>query len=179
MANKSKIKGSSGERELCQILGGIFNDKFIRVPNSGAMVGGLNAARKAAMNLGQIKLFKGDLICPDSLPKMVIESKSYRSFPWHQLIRNDQVKMLEGKDGWIQQTLDATDPGDIWFLCMKFNNVGWFVLFNPKLLTEKSKLKGLQAEYKMPNMIIWKDYFVADLVDFFTTYATELKTLCS
>jgi hypothetical protein len=179
MASPSKTKGKSGERELCKILEGIFNEPFQRVFSSGAFVGGKNAFRRQTLSETVVRAAKGDIVPPDSMPKLVIECKSYRSFPWHQLVRTGEVKVLEGKEGWIPQTLDAVDPGDIWFLCMKFNNIGWFVLFKPALLNEAAKAKGLQLEYIMPNVIVWKDYLVADLVDFFKTYANELKILCA
>lgn len=51
---KSKDKGSAAERELCKLLGGIFNGPFIRSANSGAFVGGKNASRKANLSENQI-----------------------------------------------------------------------------------------------------------------------------
>ena len=46
MASKSKNKGKGFEREVCKILGEIYDDNFERVPHSGAFVGGRVHLRK-------------------------------------------------------------------------------------------------------------------------------------
>ena len=45
MTSKSKTKGKSWERDVCNFLTELYNDSFIRVPNSGAYVGGKNEYR--------------------------------------------------------------------------------------------------------------------------------------
>ena len=40
MSKKSKQKGKSWERDVCIFLSELYSDSFIRVPNSGAYVGG-------------------------------------------------------------------------------------------------------------------------------------------
>ena len=87
MTAKSKIKGNAGERELCKLLSEIFLGSFVRVPNSGANVGGKNVHRRASLSTTQDRAFRGDIIPPDHLPKLIIESKSYKSFPFHQLLQ--------------------------------------------------------------------------------------------
>ena len=42
MTSKSKSKGKSWERDVCVFLSKLYNDSFIRVPNSGAYTGGKN-----------------------------------------------------------------------------------------------------------------------------------------
>ena len=54
MSNKSKEKGKTFEREACQMLKDAFRLSFNRVPNSGAFVGGMNAARMESMSDNQI-----------------------------------------------------------------------------------------------------------------------------
>ena len=45
MVSKSKAKGKSWERDVCNFLSELYHDSFIRVPNSGAYVGGKNEYR--------------------------------------------------------------------------------------------------------------------------------------
>lgn len=122
--SKSKRKGNGAELELCKLLGAALGGTFTRVPNSGAFTGGKNAARKANLSETQMKIYKGDIIPPDHLPKLVLESKFYAEFPWHQLLSEGPVLML---DDWIKQALDAVDPGDEWFVCFKINRRGWYI----------------------------------------------------
>ena len=55
MTSKSKAKGSSWERDVCQTLSELYDDNFMRVPNSGAYTGGMNAHRKDVLTTEQIK----------------------------------------------------------------------------------------------------------------------------
>ena len=45
MPSKSKIKGSSFEREIAKELSDLYNESFVRTPSSGAYVGGSKVAR--------------------------------------------------------------------------------------------------------------------------------------
>ena len=45
MTSKSKSKGKSWERDVCVFLSKLYNDSFIRVPNSGAYTGGKKIGR--------------------------------------------------------------------------------------------------------------------------------------
>lgn len=119
----SKNKGKSGERELCKILEGYFGGSFIRVHNSGAFVGGKNAVRKATLSENQIRNAKADIVTPDHMPKLIVESKFYADFPFHMFLTSPNVPIL---DSWIQQQLDIVDPGDFWMVCFKINRKGWF-----------------------------------------------------
>ena len=65
MSSKSKTKGNNFEREISTYLSDLYGLSFLRVPNSGAYVGGLNAQRRATLAAGQIKTFRGDIIPPD------------------------------------------------------------------------------------------------------------------
>lgn len=122
--NKSKTKGSTAERELCKILGLIFDGSFIRVPNSGSFIGGKNFVRRDSLSEGQIRNAKGDIIPPDFMPKLVIESKWYKDFRFHTLMRAGPVPVL---DDWIKQTLDVVQEKDVYFVAWKINLRGWFV----------------------------------------------------
>ena len=120
----SKVKGSSGEREACKMLGEIFEGSFIRSPNSGAYIGGKNAFRKSTLSAGQTATLKGDIVPPDFMPKLVLECKSYAEFRFHQLISPDGNAQL---DEWISQCLDVVDATDEWFVIFKITRLGWFV----------------------------------------------------
>jgi hypothetical protein len=177
MASAGKQKGKAGERELAKILSECFEEPFSRVFGSGAFVGGTNAYRKAGLSNTAVRSSKADLIAPDSMPKMVVECKWYKSFPFHQLTRNDTIALLEapmtsnGRGGWIPQTMASADPGDQWFLCMKFNNIDWFVL------VEKSSVDT--NGYKLENYMSWKNYVVTDLRTFFAINKEAIKLACS
>lgn len=123
MPSPSKSKGNSFERQTADFLTALYGEKFIRVPGSGAYVGGKNTHRKQVLHEGQIRNFKGDIVPGQSFPKMNAECKSYKDFPFHQLFQGT-VKILES---WIDQCMDVADPGDFNILFMKFNRKGTFV----------------------------------------------------
>jgi len=133
MTGKSKTKGNSAERELCNILKENFGGSFIRVPNSGAYIGGKNAYRREFLSEGQVRHAKGDIIPPGFMPKLVLESKFYADFPFHALMTEGKVPQL---DKWIEQTLDCVEAGDLWFVCFKINRKGWYIVY-PSELAEK------------------------------------------
>jgi hypothetical protein len=124
MGVKSKRKGNAGELELCKLLTEIFSGSFVRVPNSGANVGGKNVHRRTSLSVTQDRAFRGDIIPPDHLPKFIIEAKSYKEFRFHQLLQPGPCPML---NGWIKQTVDIIDPGDQWFVAFKISMKGWYI----------------------------------------------------
>ena len=124
--SKSKTKGSTAERELCKILSDTLGGSFIRSSNSGAFVGGFNAARKAGLSRTQILGQKGDIIPPDTVPNLVIESKHYKDFSYHLLL-SDSNALLDGR---IKQALEAKDDSDFWFIAFKANRRSWCVCFD-------------------------------------------------
>ena len=123
MPSPSKAKGNSFERQTADFLTELYGEKFIRAPGSGAYVGGKNTHRKQLLHEGQIRNFKGDIVPGESFPKLNAECKSYKDFPFHQLF-SGTVKQLEG---WIEQCMDVSDPGDFNIIFMKFNRKGTFV----------------------------------------------------
>ena len=123
MPSPSKAKGNSFERQTADFLTELYGEKFIRAPGSGAYTGGKNSHRKEFLHEGQIRNFKSDIVPGESFPKLNAECKSYKDFPFHQLF-SGEVKML---DGWIQQCIDASDPGDFNIIFMKFNRKGTYV----------------------------------------------------
>jgi hypothetical protein len=123
MTSPSKAKGNSFERQTADFLTALYGEKFIRVPHSGAFIGGKNTHRKQFLHEGQIRSFKGDIIPGESFPKFNAECKSYKDFPFHQMF-SGHVKILES---WIDQCMDVADPKDFNILFMKFNRKGTYV----------------------------------------------------
>jgi Holliday junction resolvase len=123
MTSRAKTKGSGYERQVADFLTNLYGEKFLRAPGSGAYVGGKNSARKEFLHEGQVRVFKSDIVPGQSFPKMNIECKAYREFPFHQLFTG-KVKLL---DSWIEQATTAEDEGDLTMLCMKFDRKGQYV----------------------------------------------------
>jgi len=125
MGAKSKLRGNQAERELCKLLSGILSGSFVRVPNSGAAVGGKHVSRRQTLSRTQDRVFRGDIIPPDHLPHLVVESKSYASFAFHALLQPGPCPLL---DEWIAQTLDVVDVADVWFVAFKIRFLGWYMV---------------------------------------------------
>jgi hypothetical protein len=167
MPSKSKNKGNRGEAELAKILGNIFTGNFARVPNSGAMVGGLNAYRKHTLSQIQNRIYRGDLIPPDHMPKFVVESKNYDEFRFHQLMSPGKCLLL---DEWISQTIDCIDPGDAWFVCFKITRISWFCavpIFDQNYVFNN---------YSVYNSVHGK-FHITELNDFFETNKDKIMEL--
>jgi hypothetical protein len=157
--SKSKNKGSGYERDLGKFLGELFEGSFIRSANSGAFVGGKNSFRKKTLSTNQTNALKGDLVCPDFMPKLVIEAKFYAEFRFHQLLQPGPMPQL---DEWAGQCHDAIDEGDLWLICFKINLRGQYVA----VPTEFEK------EFVFQNFCRYKggkgEFIVTDLKTFFT-----------
>tara|TARA_B100000953_G_scaffold296149_1_gene288442 strand:- start:317 stop:823 length:507 start_codon:yes stop_codon:yes gene_type:complete len=126
MSSKSKNKGKSWERDVCLFLSELYNDSFIRVPNSGAYTGGKNEHRKEYLTDEQIKLSRGDIVPPKSFKNFVAECKNYAEFPFHQLISTGRVSLL---DSWIEQVEGDSEEEDTWLLFIKITRKGTYVLY--------------------------------------------------
>ena len=127
MPTKGKSKGNQGELKIAKFLTDLFEAKFMRVPNSGAAIGGKNAHRKQLMDSTQISYFKSDIIPPSNMKKLVVESKFYKDFPFHKLGTDEHIAQL---DKWIDQTLVTVEPGDLWFVIVRINHKGSFAVFD-------------------------------------------------
>jgi len=125
----SKRKGSSFEREIANDLTKRLGETFIRVPYSGAFIGGSNSKKKEILHEGQIRTFKGDIIPGPSYSNWNVECKSYKDFTFHRLFLDIPIPQL---DQWIEQLMEVADDGDVNLLFMKFNRKGKFVLHNLK-----------------------------------------------
>lgn len=126
MPSKSKTKGKTFERDIANYLGALYNDSFTRVPDSGAFTGGKNAHRRETLTENQVRAHKGDIIPPDHWRVFNCECKNYGQFPFHRLLYDAPVPLLEE---WLQQLMDAADPGDMNILFFKVTRIGKFVAF--------------------------------------------------
>jgi len=155
MSSAGKIKGNTGERKIADFLTKLYGQKFIRVPNSGAFLGGSNRFRKASLDAGQIATFKADLIPPSNMRKLVIESKFYGDFPFHNLFKNVDVPLL---DKWIKQAIDSADDDDLWIVVFRINRKGAFAVFD----------KSLVNRFIIGDYVSYKTNIITDFERFFT-----------
>ena len=123
MSSKSKTKGNTWEREIANHLSALYKSSFIRVPNSGAFIGGKNNVRKEFLHEGQIRIMKGDIIPPDTWKYFNCEAKNYADFPFHQLVQGE-CKQLEN---WLSQLMEVADDGDLNILMFKITRKGKFI----------------------------------------------------
>ena len=160
MSSKSKQKGKGWERDVCLFLSDLYNESFIRVPGSGAFIGGTNQFRKEYLSEEQIKLSRGDIIPPVKYPFFLAECKNYAEFPFHQLISKERIVLL---DSWIEQVEhDVTSENDLWLLFIKITRKGAYVLYPIR------KLDDLQHGVR------YRQYWLCDMNYFFKCYKDEL-----
>ena len=138
MPSKSKNKGNSWELEVAKFLTATYNESFLRIPSSGAFVGGKNTFRKSQIDSAQLQGKKGDIHPPEAWKHWNIECKSYADFPFHQLWYAD-VKIL---DSWIQQQHEVEDEGDLNLILIKISRKEKWVVYPQNL--------GFQVERCMP-----------------------------
>jgi Holliday junction resolvase len=174
MTSKQKSKGNLWEREICGFLGETLGGNFMRVPNSGAYMGGKNVFRKATMSDVQQRAAKGDIIPPDDLPLLNIEAKNYADIAFHQII-DGNCKQL---DTWIDQTEEPADDHDISFTIFKITRKGSWVAFKAHLL-EHFDLTGLsyvtyRKSFATDNAC---DYIIVSHKEFFTQNKGAVRTL--
>ena len=102
MPSKSKAKGSSYERDLAKFLSEKYNGSFVRVPNSGAYIGGSNFHRATNLSEGQVRGFKGDIIWdkskPDGTPRKLLDISKIKSLGWEPKIKLDEGLKLTIED---------------------------------------------------------------------------------
>lgn len=125
MANANKNKGKSLEREVAKELTEVFGLNVERIWSSGAFIGGKNAWRTQKLTPEQALLSNGDILMPIELSHTAIECKFYKDFSWIALYDNNETL-----NKWVAQASASSTL--IWFLVMKFNNAGKFILFDKK-----------------------------------------------
>jgi hypothetical protein len=153
MSNKNKNKGKGWERELAKHLSQITGLSFVRVPNSGAFVGGKNQFRTNQLSQEQQLLMNGDIIMPIEWKDVTIECKFFKKIGWQKLFDSEGESNL---NKWIEQVEVCNKP--LWFICFKINNNGSYILF------KESSLKL----FKYSNSLRYKkDYVIVSLDNFF------------
>lgn len=176
MSSPQKAKGSSYEREVAKFLSDLYGEPFVRVPNSGAFIGGSNQHRKQKLSENQIKGFKGDIIPPDSWTKFNAEAKSYADFPFH-LVLTSECKQL---NTWLNQLMAVAEDGDLNILFMKFNRKGRYIAVQYKstyhlqtYIKYSSKLLGTWIVAEMDDFF----KFNKDLLRQYSHYQTDTKSI--
>lgn len=165
MPSTSKIKGSTFEREIAKYLSKLYNESFIRVPNSGAFIGGVNTGRKEFLHEGQVRSFKGDIIPGQSFQLLNIECKNYGNFSFHQLLTSSKVL-----DNWLNQLMEVSDNDDLNVLFMKFNRKGRYIAVE------------MQHTWQLTNHFIYQNnthgtWVISELEHFFKLNSGLFKTL--
>lgn len=151
----SKSKGSRFERLIAQEFSKKFQDTFKRVPQSGAIVGGLNRLKMHTLREDAQEILAGDLICPRWFP-FSVELKDYgvdTAPNMYTILANDQTVL----DEWIDQSKkDAA-----------FARKEWIVLFN---ITRRSTYVCVDYAKFVENCI----YDISDLPDKFLMYKSTI-----
>jgi hypothetical protein len=168
MSSKSKNKGKSWERDIANFLTELYDEKFVRVPHSGAYIGGINSIRKEQLDEGQIRGFKGDIIPPSLWVHFNCEAKNYGDFPFH-LLFSQPVPMLEL---WINQLLEVADPYDLNLMFVKITRKGKFVIF-----PQGTPLK--HENYLHYTSPINGSWFMMDHAHFWSINKDTVRSLCT
>lgn len=170
MPSPQKAKGSSWEREISQFLSELYNEHFMRAPGSGAYVGGTNSSRKQLMHENTIRVFKGDIVPGESFSKLNIEAKSYKDFPFHQLLLGNSIKQLED---WIEQAMTVADPDDLTMLFLKFTRKGTYIVTQtrPLFMAPQNSIQYQSKKYGT--------WIFSELNTFFHLNSHHVKTLSS
>jgi hypothetical protein len=154
MPNRSKAKGNAWELEVAKFLSETYTESFLRIPSSGAFVGGKNNFRKNTIDAAQLQGKKGDIHPPAAWIHWNIECKSYADFPFHQLWTQD-VKIL---DAWIQQQKDVEDGGDLNLILIKITRKDKWVVYPASLDFKVTR----SLEYKDWIFTSWDDFWSSD-----------------
>jgi hypothetical protein len=129
--SKSKNKGSSFERVIAKDLNELYGIEggFSRSSGSGARFGGKNKVNLNVNNRQASKGMLGDIQTPDGVD-LIIECKSYKDFPFHQLIQGEckvidgWLDQLEGDINTFKEVFHESIPG---ILVFKINSKGTYV----------------------------------------------------
>ena len=161
MPSAAKQKGNSWEREVAKQLSEVFNENFMRVPNSGAYTGRANVFRVDSLTEDQKRMMDGDIIVPSCMSNYKLECKNYKEFNFHQLFGKNKTL-----DKWIEQA----ESNNLWFLLIKVTRKGSYIVFDKKL-----------AKYfRFSNHLIYSNkYIITDYSNFWESNAERIKQLNS
>jgi hypothetical protein len=169
MPSPQKIKGNGWEQTVAKYLTDLYKESFVRVPHSGAYLGGSNRGRRSQLDEGQIRNFKGDIIPGISFTRFNCECKFYQDFPFHQILQGS-CKTL---DQWIEQLMQTADPGDCNMLFMKFNRKGSFTA------VPHSSLWNLSLNHLTYSSLTHGIWYIFDFDKFFQLNHGTVRRLAS
>ena len=162
-----KRKGSNYERVTANYLSKRFNDTFRRVPQSGAIMGGVNRKYNEGLRQDAQEILCGDIIAPVWFP-FVIECKNYADTP---KLPNLLSKGDKDLDKWLSQALKETEVAHKpWLILFKVTSLRGkeFVcidqnLFHQKLSSANGNLPHSYIIYNgsiiIDNHIFFDEYF--------------------
>ena len=158
MPSPSKQKGNAWERDVAKHLSEIFNENFMRVPNSGAYTGGANVFRVDNLTETQKRMMDGDIIVPESISNWKIECKNYKDLDFHGFFTKSRQL-----DEWIKQA----ESGSKWFLIVKITRKCKFVCF----------AEEYSRNFKYSNYTHYKKYIITDYTNFFENNFEAMREL--
>ena len=168
MGINGKQKGNSAERAVANEFTFRFNDHFQRVPQSGAICGGLNRKKVENLRADAQELLSGDIICPPWFG-FLIESKCYGEKTGPQM-----YSILEGSDRVLDKWL-AQARGDATFAKKEFLILFKITRKASYIVVDYDKFIDLKIKYPliMPplvSFIKYKDTIIFDKNDFLDNY---------
>jgi hypothetical protein len=166
-----KKKGNRYELEVSKDLSSRFKDTFRRVPQSGAIVGGLNKIYNEGLRSDAQEIFAGDVISPQWFP-FCLECKNYANTPKMTNLLSIGDKDL---DAWIKQSKTSGITA----------NKDWLLLF--KITEGRKSFACMNADLyfrvckeDIKRFIIYKDTIIIDYKTFMDTliknfFPSEIK----
>jgi len=168
MGINGKKKGNSYEREIANEFSELFQDTFRRVPQSGAIVGGLNRSKNLTLRQDAQEILAGDIISPEWFP-FSIECKNYgeKTGPNIYCILEKPDKKL---DEWIAQGRgDSVFSRKEFLLIIKITRRAEYVMvdwdkFNEILKANSLPLPNSFIRYSGNNVLLDKSYFINNFI---------------
>jgi len=96
----SKCIGNTFERRVGALFSTALGGTWVRVPNSGAYVGGKNCHRRQNLDEDRLTLFSADLIPPKGWENVIVECKKRAKIEFRQFADINGSKLL---NEWIDQ----------------------------------------------------------------------------
>ena len=168
MGINGKKKGNSYERDIANEFSELFQDTFRRVPQSGAIVGGLNRSKNLTLRQDAQEILAGDIISPAWFP-FSIECKNYgeKTGPnMYCILERDDIKREE----WIAQGRgDSEFSKKEFLLIIKITRRSEYVMvdwnkFNEVLKANNMELPASYIRYHANNIILDKAHFINNFI---------------
>lgn len=180
----AKRKGKTGERFFANFLTEISGFNFLRIPNSGAMVGGNNRSCIFEMAEMQTEAMLGDIFPPGNLKlRFIIECKNYKSISWNMLEKSKAPATLKGWIGEVnydaitymlyKEAKNDDLRAPMVTLVFKISRQGDWICYNKGHFNElgltnmnpKYKIK-YETEDKLKNLGFCDEYYIEDFKSF-------------